>query len=268
MSQVPPGSAPVAQPQSNSLGLAGFICALIGLVLGVTTGVGGLLSIVGLVISLIALGREPRGFAIAGVIIGLLGSCFGLFIVLFLGVGLLALIGVGVAAIALSNAEQSEITSDMLTMAIQIEQYEQQQGALPATLDEIDVVQAQRIDPWGNRYEYHFIDEPPGYELFSRGEDGRSGTEDDVALSELGESWSFSPEVTIDSRSTEDGESVRIRVGDRVIEVTGSGVDGEVRVDVEESAGEQPAEAPPEGDNGAGGAGSQPDPAEDAAPPA
>jgi hypothetical protein len=218
--------------------------------------------------SLIALGREPRGFAIAGVIVGLLGSCFGLIIVLFLGVGLLALIGVGVAAIALSNAEQTEITSDMLTMAVQITQYEQQQGALPATLDEIDVARAQRTDPWGNFYEYHFIDEAPGFELISRGEDGQSGTADDITLSGLGETWSFAPRVTIDSRPTEEGETVRIRIGDRVIEVIGSGGDGQVQIDVEESSAEEPAEAPSPGDGEAGDGGLPPDPAGDPAPPA
>jgi hypothetical protein len=267
MSQVPPGPAPAVQQQTNGLGLAGFICSLIGLVLGVATGVGGLLSIVGLIMSLIALGREPRGFAIAGVILGLLGSCLGLILIFFLGVGLLALIGVGVAAIALSNAEQTEITSDMLTMAVEITQYEEQQGALPATLDQIDVAQARRIDPWGNAYEYHFIDEPPGFELISRGEDGQAGTEDDIVLSKLGESWTFDPRITIDSQTTDGGGAVRIRIGDRVIEVTGDGDGGQVQIDVQEPGQDEAIDAAPAEGAESGGDEPPPEPAEPATPP-
>jgi len=35
-----------AIPQSNTLGMAGFICSLAGLILGLLTGVGGILCIV------------------------------------------------------------------------------------------------------------------------------------------------------------------------------------------------------------------------------
>jgi len=36
-------------------------------------------------------------------------------------------------------------------------------------------------DPWGNRYEYEVLSDTE-YQLFSRGEDGQGGTEDDVVL--------------------------------------------------------------------------------------
>src|SRR5690348_9132833 len=56
-----------AQP-TNGLGLAGFITSLVGIV---TCGV---IAPIGLVLSLFGLMKPPRGFAIAGTIIGLIGS--------------------------------------------------------------------------------------------------------------------------------------------------------------------------------------------------
>lgn len=53
------------RPMSNSLGFAGFLCSTIGLVCTV-----GILCPIGFVLSLIGLRKQPRGFAIAGSIIG------------------------------------------------------------------------------------------------------------------------------------------------------------------------------------------------------
>src|ERR1043165_9168202 len=67
----PPGSAPypiVPQRRTNGLGIAGFVVSLVGIFTL------GLLCPIGLLLSFIALFRAPRGFAIAGLIIGLLGS--------------------------------------------------------------------------------------------------------------------------------------------------------------------------------------------------
>ena len=75
MSQMPQDPVFVhahAAPQpANTLGLAGFITSVVGILFG------GLLCPVGLILSLVALGRPPRGFAVAGAVIGLLGSCGG-----------------------------------------------------------------------------------------------------------------------------------------------------------------------------------------------
>ena len=48
------------KPETNGLGLAGFIVSLVGICSG------GVLSPIGLVLSIVGLFREPRGFAIAG----------------------------------------------------------------------------------------------------------------------------------------------------------------------------------------------------------
>ena len=69
-----------APPPSNGLGVAGFVLSLLGFL-----GTCGLLSPIGLILSLIALRKQPRGLAIAGVIIGAVGSLWFLVALLILG---------------------------------------------------------------------------------------------------------------------------------------------------------------------------------------
>lgn len=70
------------QPGSNGLGVAGFVLSLIGLLSC------GLLSPVGLILSLAGLSKEPSGLAVAGTIIGGLGSLwiFSIALLFLLGV--------------------------------------------------------------------------------------------------------------------------------------------------------------------------------------
>ena len=83
------------QPDENGLGLASFIVSILGLVSA------GILSPVGAVMGLIAIRREPRGFAIAGLVIGLLGSIWICFVsALFLA--FFGVMGVGLASMVMS----------------------------------------------------------------------------------------------------------------------------------------------------------------------
>ncbi len=95
--------------ESNGLGVAGFFISLIGLV--VPTGI---VALLGLLISLVALGRQPRGFAGLGVLIGLFGTFIWLAVMVFavlgaatLGVGILIC---GAAAFILTQPETIEVT--------------------------------------------------------------------------------------------------------------------------------------------------------------
>ena len=64
----------VEQPRkSNGLGVAGFILAIIALFLGWIPIVGWVIWILGLLFSFIGIFKAPRGLAIAGLIISLLG---------------------------------------------------------------------------------------------------------------------------------------------------------------------------------------------------
>lgn len=76
---------------SNTLGLTGFILSIVGFMSC------GLLSPIGLLLSFIGLFKQPRAFAIAGFVIGLIGSlwllialAFGLFAILLAALGLAA----------------------------------------------------------------------------------------------------------------------------------------------------------------------------------
>ena len=185
MSQYPYDPMAVPAQEKNGLGLAGFICSLVGLF------VGGLLCPIGLLLSLIALGRRPRGFAIAGVIVGLLGSCGGLIVAAAVfSVALAGAAAVGLAVL-LANPVRLEISTDFVTIASVVQQYRQENRVLPASLDELDLEVSVHTDPWGNQYQYHFTDtEDLGFDLISAGEDGEFGTEDDAALSKLDKLWS------------------------------------------------------------------------------
>ena len=80
------------------------------------------LSIFGLVLSLVALGRRPRGFATAGVILGVLGTCGWGLIFIVAGAAILAALGISIVALALTETETIKITADMANTAIAIKQ--------------------------------------------------------------------------------------------------------------------------------------------------
>lgn len=183
---------------SNGLGIAGFVISLVGLCSG------GVLSPIGLIISLIAVGRPPRGFAIAGIILGALGSCgilLTLLIFPFVLVALLAAAGATAGAVALAAALgipefQAQLEMGLLSNAVA--EYERQEGQLPTTLGDLeragylDQYDEQDfkvlVDHWGNPYEYEVVEpdpadpDAPRFRLYSRGEDGQAGTQDDIVF--------------------------------------------------------------------------------------
>ena len=57
--------------QTNTAGLVGFIIALVSLV-----GCGGLLSPLSLIFSIVGMNKQPKGFAIAGLVLSLLRPVF------------------------------------------------------------------------------------------------------------------------------------------------------------------------------------------------
>lgn len=246
--------APVRQ--TNGMGIAGFVISLVGLV-----ATGGLLSPIGLVLSLIALGRQPRGFAIAGVILGLVGSCGGLLMLLVFGAAILAALGlVAVAAIAFSEPQKLEVTTDMVSIAMAIDKYRQENRYLPAGLELLPLDENRLTDPWGERYRYEQKDERSEFDLVTAGEDKTFGTKDDVRLTEIDKMWAMSKGVrvhtsgrngnvkidlgdnTIDVVGDENGKQVKIQVGGRTIEVTGDENGGRVDTREAPAPSDEPAE--------------------------
>jgi len=257
MSRMPVQTFPgyAAQP-TNGLGLAGFICSLVGLVL-----TGGLLCPVGLILSLVALGRQPRGFAIAGVIIGLLGTCGGLLIIFAFGAIILAALGLSAAAvfIAMNDPQRTELTVEMANIAQAVEQNRDPKGILPASLTSLGLAPGDLTDPWNNPYTYTFINEKPGYDIISHGQDGQSGTADDVQLSKLDELWDgylkFNPDKSgggmsfelgdkkVILKGDEDGGRVTIESGGKTVNLTGGEDGGHITV-TETPATPMPPQSP------------------------
>lgn len=213
-----------AAPKTNTLGVAGFICSLVGLFTG-----GHVLSPVGLVLSLIALGRQPRGFAIAGLILGLVGTCGWLVVFIAIGGLVLAFIALalGIGLFALNDPEKAEITLEMGSIAAAVEKERDDTGYLPAAITSLGLDQGALEDPWGNPYIYTFLADEPGYDIVSHGKDGTAGTSDDIKLSTLGDMWKNYFQASGD----DENGTVTLRMGDRSIVIRGDKNDGNIKVD-------------------------------------
>lgn len=214
----------VSARESNTLGLVGFICALVGLLTG------GLLSPIGLIISLVAMGKQPRGLAVAGLILGLVGTCGGVILVIFFGAMLLGLIAIAALAFALSETEKIEITSDMVKIAAAVQQYREQNQYLPAGLELLALPESTLQDPWGEKYRYVQHDPKENFDILCAGEDKTFDTKDDVRLSEIEKVWAFTDNIHISQ--DQKGGIVRIDFGDNNIDVTGNASAGKVKVNV------------------------------------
>lgn len=68
------------QNKSNGIGTAGFVLALIALFLGWIPILGWLVWLTGLILSFVGIFRKPKGLAIAGLIISLIGIILLIFI--------------------------------------------------------------------------------------------------------------------------------------------------------------------------------------------
>ena len=180
--------------QTNGLAVAGFICSVAGLLTG------GLLCPVGLILSLVALGRPSgRGWAIAGIAIGLLGTCLGVVAIFVAGAFIAMAIavigtGLGVFALVLTQSVQLEISADMIDIAYAAVVYEDDNGSLPTDLNALELDTPTLTDPWGNAYRYILTEHEPRFEVTSWGADGQPATNDDIRLSTLGKAWERSLE--------------------------------------------------------------------------
>jgi hypothetical protein len=132
----------------------------------------GLLSPIGLLLSLIALIWPPRGFAIAGATVGLLGSIW--FIVAGLAM-VLAFAGFG--AMATIAVDMVETQTAVEHAATRIEEFQAEHGALP-TNDEGQALIDGLRDGWDHGLRYVLAGET--YRVVSSGPDGSFDTGDDL----------------------------------------------------------------------------------------
>jgi hypothetical protein len=163
---------PVApSPSENGLGIAGFILSLIGLVSC------GLLSPLGLVFSFAGMFRRPRGLAIAGLVLGLVGCLWVVIVVVV--IGLAAIVSCASVAVPAHFRAQDVMTQAAMTAAVaRIEEFRLEHNALPNEDEGQDLIAGSR-DAWGRdlRYERY---SPEDYDVRSAGGDGRFDTPDDL----------------------------------------------------------------------------------------
>src|SRR5262249_14150181 len=123
------------------------------------------------------LGRPPRGFAVAGVVLGLVGS-IGLIVMVFVvGLGVVAAaLGIGVAAALIVKLGQGPMHVNTA-----IAEYYAQHGTIPAASSELSTVNADDLkDPWGNTLRYEPQADGESFYLISDGQDHTPDTKDDV----------------------------------------------------------------------------------------
>ncbi len=154
---------------SNGLGIAGFIVSLVGLVLCL-----GLISPIGLLLSFIALFKRPRGFAIAGFIIGLIGSAW----IILAGVVIFSM-GAGVIALGASGFA---IAGDVMKINEAIRLHHSSNGVLPADLSVLQLDQETLTDPWGTYYRLEVDPDGRHYTISTAGRDMVWDTNDDLTF--------------------------------------------------------------------------------------
>lgn len=75
--------------KSNGVGTAGFVLSLVALFLGSVPFIGWILWLLGIIFSFAGIFKQPRGLAIAGLVISLIG----IIVILFISGTVLALLG-------------------------------------------------------------------------------------------------------------------------------------------------------------------------------
>lgn len=176
-------------PQQNTLAIVGLVVSVVG-IFGA-----GILCPIGVIISLIALGKPyGRNWAIGGIVVGLLGTCMGVVVLAIAGAAIMTAVaiagaGLGVFALVATQGENIQVSADMLKIADKVVIYEDKNNSLPADLDELDIDMPTLTDPWGNPYRYALAENKPGFEITCWGADGLPETSDDIKLTELNMAW-------------------------------------------------------------------------------
>ncbi|MEL7496939.1 MAG: DUF4190 domain-containing protein [Planctomycetota bacterium] len=163
--QSPPPYA--IEPESNGLGTAGFVISLISLFLC------GIPAIIGVLLSLFALGKNPKGFAIAGLFIGLLG-------LLELVLCCTMAYGMYVAVNKMIDSVQVIATQAILTKsANEIGNEWEKTGELPNEVDGQIIIGETK-----DAYDQPVVYETDGnsFTMRSRGPDGVLITDDDITV--------------------------------------------------------------------------------------
>jgi len=175
------GIHPSQTPQQNSVGLVGFVLSIVGIFTC------GILCPIAMLISFFGLFKQPKGFAIAGTIIGFLGSVAFVAIV---AITIMTVFTVATTLMALGDflveygARYSPLFDAQQAVAVE---WADKEG-LPSEDEGNEIIQG-KLDMWGNQIIYETTGK--SYSLRSTGEDGIAGNEDDVTLGPFRETMAY-----------------------------------------------------------------------------
>ena len=142
--------------------------AIVGLLLAICVGP------IGLVISLVAMTRRPRGLAIAGVVVGLLTT-----MIIVVTISMTVRI-VGDIGNMVEHVKHLDDDIDAITMMIR--EHEETEGAYPEYIELLDIDPEALTDPWNRPYSYSRRADGTNWFLTSFGEDGLPDTDDDLVF--------------------------------------------------------------------------------------
>jgi hypothetical protein len=179
-----------AQPEqpkrggSNPMGIVGFICSLLGLLTSCCTcmyPVLGLMSLLGLVLSFIAVFKRPRGLAITGIILGAIGVIIALIMVIM--------------NVAMSSVGGFWHMAKAAGAAQTVVKHYNANGSYPASLGAIsqEYPPFMTTDKWGNQFVYEVAPDGSEFTIRSMGPDGQDFTQDDVFFGEFIQEPGFTP---------------------------------------------------------------------------
>ncbi|QQE12714.1 DUF4190 domain-containing protein [Planctomycetota bacterium] len=162
------GQPTIQASESNGLGTAGFIVSLAGFFTA------GILCPIGLIMSLIALRGNPKGFAVAGTVVGAVGSLIGALVMLVFGAMILAFLGLSAVAVTAFDA-----AIDVNNASSAIVTYYDEQGRLPTEAEAAAILIAENVDVM----EYQFkATGDASFEIRTNGFDDEFGTDDDIVM--------------------------------------------------------------------------------------
>lgn len=165
---IDPSPQDYVRPPINGLGIAGFVVSFVG-ILGACAGAA-VLSPVGLTLSAVAVRRPPRAFAIAGLVLGVVGSILLAVVVLFTG---------GVELSALRGYSERDRKAQM-QVVMNVGPFYSANRRLPVSLNELaaQYPDTPLQDQDGNALGYSVIS-PTSCMVTWPGPDGVLGTRDD-----------------------------------------------------------------------------------------
>jgi hypothetical protein len=152
------------------MGIAGFVTSLIGLLSC------GFLSPLGLLFSFFGLFKAPRGLAIAGTILGAIGS---LWLIVAGFAMVMTVLGLSKAASTIADMTATRTASQKAFRII--DDTRQRQGSLPTDAEGTKMI-SSLMDPWGTPLAYRRNADT--FSVVSFGKDKVEGTTDDLSFTE------------------------------------------------------------------------------------